>query len=224
MNAKVAQLLVRLIILSLVGTISACGIAPTKNIKERSDWVQAIATGNKSVVFGRMQWLEHGEEKQIGKGLFEFSVSPILLRMEDRSKTIGEVDENGEFVWTLDPGTYVINRINYRDPWSGNYFIVPQVALRVPDKGKIYYIGTLKSDFASKRDLIGGLSGQVKVVIEDQGEGGYAAFAKKSEVIPTNIEKSLMVHEQNLPRTIDTTTEFNMALRILNAIFFGLSQ
>ncbi len=223
MNVKIARLLVRLIILFLVGAISAC-VAPIKNVKERSELVQAVTSGNKSVVFGRIQWLENGEEKKIGNGTFEFSISPILLRMEDRSKTNAEVDENGEFVWILDPGTYVINRINYRDPWSGKYFMVPQVALHVPEKGKIYYIGTLKSDFASKRDFIGGQSGQFKLMIVDQSEGSYAAFAKKSEIIQTNIEKSLMVHEQNLPRTIDTTTEFNITLRILNAIFLGMSH
>jgi len=220
---KLAQLLQGLIILCLVSAISAC-VAPTQNIKERGGWKQAVSSGVTSAVFGRIQWLEHGNEKKIGKGLFDFLVTPILLRMEDRSRTYGEVDENGEFVWALEPGTYVINRINYRDPWSGNYFMVPQVAFRVPDKGKIYYIGTLKADFASKRDLIGGLSGRVKVMIEDQGEGGYPAIAEKLDMMPKNIEKSLMVHEQGLPRTIDTTEEFNTALRILNAIFLGLSH
>jgi len=219
---KIAQLFQGLIILFLVNAISSC-VAPTQNIKERGGWKQAISSGNTSIVFGRIQWLEHGNEKKIGRGVFDFSVTPNLLRMDDRTRTYGEVDENGEFVWPLEPGIYVINKIAYRDPWSGNYFIVPQVAFRVPDKGKIYYIGTLKADFASKRDFIGGLSGHVKVMIEDQDKGDYAAVAKKLDIMPKHIEKSLMVHEQGLPRTIDTTVEFNAALRILNAIFFGLS-
>ena len=218
---KITKLLQVLIILFLVTAISSC-VTPTQNIKERGDLKQAVSSGNASVVFGRIQWLEHGNEKKIGKGVFDFSVTPNLFRMEDSSRTYGEVDENGEFTWALAPGTYVINKIAYRDTWSGNYFMVPQVAFRVPDKGKIYYIGTLKADFASKRDFIGGLSGQVKIVIKDQEEVDYAAVAKKLDLMPNNIDKSLMIHEQGLPRTMDTTEEFNNALIILNAIFFGV--
>jgi hypothetical protein len=220
---RTARLLHGLVILFLAGAVGAC-VAPTQNLKERGNCDQALSSGNKSIVFGRVQWLEHGEEKKIGKGLFDFSISPNLLRMEDKSKTYGEVDENGTFVWSLEPGIYVINRINYRDPWSGNYFMVPKVAFRVPDKGKIYYIGTLRADFAYKRDLIGGLSGQVKVTIEDQGQRDNAAIAETLGIMPKDVEKSLMVHDERLPRTIDTTEEFNMAVQTLNAILFGLSH
>ncbi|RMH39663.1 MAG: hypothetical protein D6694_10945 [Gammaproteobacteria bacterium] len=220
---KTCRLLRSIVILGLCTALISC-VAPAQDIKGPSDLDQVLSSGKKSAVFGRIQWLENGKEKRIEKGLFNFSVSPNLLRMDDRSKIHGEVDENGYFVWSLEPGIYVIYRINYHDPWSGNYFIVPKVAFSVPEKGRIYYIGTLKMDFAPKRDLIGGLSGRVKVRIEDQGQKDNAAIVQKIGAVTHDIEKSLMVHKASLPTTIDTTDEFNLAMRILNAILFGVSQ
>ena len=202
---------------------TAC-VTSTPNLKGQTSPTAALASSDKSIVFGRIQWLEHGKEKEIGKGLFAFSVTPHLLRLEDKAKLKSDVDAHGEFVWTLTPGIYVVSKIAYRDPWSGNYFMVPQVAFRVPEKGKVYYIGTLKVDFASERDLIGGLSGQVSVQILDDAAKSYDTAAEDLRIRPALIEKSLMVHASGLPKTIDTTEEFNLTAHILNAIFFGLSH
>ena len=211
------------ILLLLTCTLAAC-VSSTQNIKERTDWEPGARSEDSSLVFGRVQWLENGEEKKIGKGVFDFSLKPGLLRLEDRSRTFCELGENGEFIWELKPGTYVVYRLNYWDTWSGNYYIVPKVAFHVPDKGKAIYIGTLKGDFAPERDLIGGLSGQVKVTILDHSDGSYPAMAKMLSISSDEIEKSLMVHDAKIPRTIDTTAEFNLAISILNAILFGVSQ
>lgn len=218
-----SKLLRRLVAIFLLGALSAC-VSPTQNITEPRAWEQALSSGKQSVVIGRIEWLEHGKARRIGKGLTQFSVTPMLLRMEDKSRTKGELDENGAFIWALQPGTYVIYRINYRDPWSGNYFMVPKVAFRVPETGKIYYVGTLRADFASKRDIIGGLSGLVKVSVEDRSQRGGTALAEGLGMPPKEVQTSLMVHDAKLPRTIDTTAEFNLAVQILNAIGFGLSH
>lgn len=206
-----------------VGLLSAC-VTTTPNLTAHGNPKEALSSGDTSVVFGRIQWMEHGKEKPIGKGLFAFSVTPNLLRIDDKSRLRGEVDTNGEFMWTLKPGIYVINKIDYRDPWSGNYFTVPQVAFRVPQNGHVYYLGTLRAEFASKRDFIGGLSGRVKIQILDNAPTGYGATARKLGISPKKIEKSLMVHVSGLPRTIDTTKEFNLTVQVLNAVFFGLSH
>jgi hypothetical protein len=144
--------------------------------------------------------------------------------MEDGSRILGEIDEAGGFVWALEPGIYVINRINYRDPWSGNYFVVPKVAFRVPGPGRVYYVGTLTADFEPKRDLIGGLSGKLQVRIEDEFEGDYSPLAAELGLARGEIEQSLIVHASDLPQTIDSTAEFQLAMQVLNAALYGLSQ
>lgn len=220
---RIGRLLRLLIIFCLANVISACVVPmPTQNINEHNKWEQELSSGNKSLVFGRIQWIEHGKETKIGKGLFAFSISPTIFRMEDKSKTRGSVDENGAFVWALEPGLYVINTIDYHYFWSehGDHSIVPKVAFRVPVKGKIYYIGTLRVDFASKHNVFSGdLYGQMKVTIEDQGQRDNPAIAENQGLMPKDVEKSLMVHDVDLPYAIDTTEQLNKTQRILNYIF-----
>lgn len=212
-----------LVALTAAALLSAC-FSTTPNLKEQGNAGQALSSADTSVVFGRIRWTEHGTEKTFGKGLFGSSITPNLLRIEDKSRIRADVDKNGEFIWKLKPGIYVINKIDYRDSWSGNYFTVPQVAFRVPEAGKVYYIGTLEVDFASKRDLIGGLSGQVRSRVVDNAPRGYDATARELGIQPDPIDKSLMVHVSGLPGTIDTTKEFNVTVQLLNAVFFGLSH
>ena len=217
------SLLRNLVVIGLAMAMVACATT-AKNIQAGGDMKEALASGSESIVLGRIQWLENGKERKIGSGMFQFSISPMLLRMEDRSKIQASVDENGTFAWALKPGIYVINRINYRDPWSGNYFMVPKVAFRVPEKGKVYYVGTLKVDFEAKRDLIGGLSGAAKIRILDGGKQDESLLTRNLGVDTASVKKSLMIHDKDLPRTIDTTREYQMTLQMLNALFFGLSQ
>lgn len=199
------------------------GCTHAKNIKDTEELKQISAIGNSSVVFGRIQWIEAGDEKRIGKGIFRMSLTPHLVRLEDKTRTVTEVGENGFFVWTLPSGTFLMNKIAYRDPWSGNYLFVPKVAFTVPENGKTYYLGTLKAEFSPKRDVIGGLSGSVRFSTFDSGETEIAAFQEHFAVKHEKIVKSLMVHDSRLPQTFETTAEFDLALKIINAVLYGLS-
>lgn len=210
------------IALLLVCALSGCTTAA--HIKNPAEFSRARSGKDSSLVFGRIQWIEKGEEKKLGKGILTMSLTPHLFKLEDKSRTVGEISENGNFVWTLSTGTYLINKIAYRDTWSGNYLFVPKVAFRVPENGKIYYAGTLKAEFDPKRDIIGGLSGKVRFSTWDTGDTDLIAFQNRFNMNSGEIEKSLMVHDSRLPQTLETTDEFNLAVKILNAILYGLSQ
>lgn len=121
-----------LICLLCAATLNACP-APTQNIYEKKAWNQETQSKDASYVFGRIQWLVHGKEKKM-QAAFGAHLAHILLRMEDRKRFRIETSKSGEFIWTLEPGIYVIARLNYWDMWAGNYFIVPKVAFRVPAK------------------------------------------------------------------------------------------
>ena len=210
-----------LVLLGLTFTLCAC-VSTSQNLSgKQASIATSLAEGN-SVVFGKIHWIENGKEKKIGKGLFDFYIKPSLLRLEDKTRTLAEVGENGQFVWALAPGTYVINRLEYRDNWSGNYFFVPQVGFRVHDPQKTYYIGQLDAEFTSERDLIGGLSGNARFKVVDHSAVAYPIYADKAGTDSSSLEKSLMVHEKNLPRTFDTTAEFNLGMQLLNAILSGM--
>ena len=201
--------------------LSGCSTTAT-NIKTAAELSQ-VGKDN-SIIFGQIEWLENGKKKKIGKGLLAMSVAPHLMKMEDKSRIIGEVSEGGQFFWPLKAGKYLIHKMAYRDPWSGNYFVTPKVAFDVPRNGKKYYIGTLKCEFEPKRDLIGGLSGRVKFTIQGEDDRNISAFQDKFNIESEEIEKSLMISDPRLPRTVETTEEFNLAVSIINAILFGISQ
>lgn len=206
-----------LLILFLAGCIA------TASNMQTADDLEHIERGS-SVVFGKVEWLENGEIKNIGGGVFSMSVKPHLIRMEDKSRIMGEVSDDGKFVWSLTPGTYLIHKMAYWDTWSGNYFVVPKVAFSVPEEGKTFYIGALKAEFEPKRDLIGGLSGKVKFTIQDESVQDIADFTENYSLPSNEINKNLMIHDARLPKSIETTHEFNIAMSIINAILYGISQ
>lgn len=207
--------------LLLLFILNAGCVTTEENLHTSGTWSEAQSSKEKSVVFGRIRWIENGAEKKIGNSIFDFYVRPGLLHLEDKSRHFGVLGEDGNFAWSLKPGKYVMFRMNYRDTWSGNYFFVPKVAFLVPDKGHTYYAGTLRAEFAPKRDFIGGLSGKVRINIEDDRATAYPTIVKNLGISVEDIEPSLMVHDPRLPKTIDTTTEFNTVIRLLNIILQG---
>lgn len=205
-------------------SIGLCScVFPTQNIRDAADWKQVISSGNKSVVFGRIEWLEQGKDKKI-----DTIFGPVvlnLLRMEDRSNSYGQVDENGDFIWALEPGTYFINKITYVRPFGGTHFIYPRAAFRIPDRSKTFYIGSLKVDFAVLPDRIGLVPTQVNIIVVDQGEVGYAATIEKLKLDSTRLEKSLLFQDKRLPETVDPNAEsFMRAVNILNLISTGMAH
>jgi hypothetical protein len=219
---KTTKILFRLLASLLLACALTSCISTAKNLTHDKATTQTALSEGKSVVFGRIHWLENGKEKKIGRGMFDFYIKPSLLRLEDKSRTLCDVGENGEFVWALSPGTYVINRMEYRDTWSGNYFFLPQIAFRISEPQKTYYIGTLEAEVETKRDFIGGLSMKANFFIVDQSDQAYHDNAAQNGVDQDSIVKALMVHEKGLPRTFDTTAEYNIGLQLLNAIFMGM--
>ena len=203
-------LILLLVALFLLGCVSK-----TPNIQDHKQYREAVSSSDSSLVLGKITWIENGKLKPIGGGVFDFYIKPGLLRLEDRSRHFADLNSEGEFAWSLKPGKYVMFRLNYRDTWSGNYFFVPQVVFKVGESGEAYYIGTLSSEFTYERDLIGGMSGQTKFLILDESAKYIPIFEKR---VGKGIQKSLMVHDKNIPRTIDTEPEFQILLQVINAI------
>jgi len=201
--------------------IVGCVPATKENLSAQTDWRQALSGTEESIVTGRIEWMENGEHKKNEKMLGGFRLlTPSLLRLEDKEKIIVELNENGHFAWQLSPGTYIFNRINYRDSWSGNYYFVPKTAFKIDQSGLAYYVGTLHADFSKERDFIGGVSGVVRFEIRDEYEDAETHQTTGFKSI--EVKKALMVRDENLPRTLDTTEGFNLTIQILNAIFMGM--
>ncbi|MEW5754701.1 MAG: hypothetical protein AB1810_00205 [Pseudomonadota bacterium] len=195
-----------------------------KTIEDSTQLHQELASGNKSVVMGRIEWIFGGKEKTFSKGIFGSDMTPQLVRIEDRARINYSITETGHFVWMLDPGTYVINKIEYRDQWSGSYFIVPQVGFSVPEKGQRYYIGNLRIDMSAKRDFLGGLSGKVTITVEDKWDETYPVIRSKTGAAKEQVNKLIMVHDSRLPKTFDSTPDFILALELLKTLSIGMPK
>lgn len=194
MNVIASNVLRILIVPCLIVAIGGC-VSTMSVDKELAGWKEAHSSGTQSLVIGRIQWIENGEVKKLGDGVFSLGLTPILLRQEDGSEITGKVDENGEMVLPLKSGKYVINKISIFDPWSGPYDRLTSVTFSVPANGQVYYIGSLKLNFASRRDLIGKLHGYTDVEIEDQGQAGYANIAKTVNIAANTVQTQLMKDE-----------------------------
>ena len=205
----------------LVWLVGCPSSAP--RVRTAEDLRQVSRRPDLSTVCGRIRWLEKGEEKRFGEGIFTRMLVPHLLRMECGTRTANRVEDNGEFCWSLTAGSYLVHKMGYRDPWSGNYILVPKVAFSVPEAGRTFYVGTLEVEQVAKRDLLGGLSGALRYRVLDGGDHEVAGLARRFEIPAHTIETSLMVHDPRFPGTFDTTEEYNRALALVNVILFGLS-
>lgn len=209
-------------LLSIALLLTSC-ISTKQNVSGNGTLIKDAIQGGESIVFGNILWVEKGKQKKIGSGIFDFYIKPDLLRLEDKARIMCDVGENGNFVWTLAPGTYVINKMQYRDTWSGNYFFVPHVAFRIKEKAETYYIGQLEVNFEPKRDLIGGLSGQAKFTVNDNSPEAYENFLAENSINnKEDIKNAIMIHDTRLPTTFDTTAEFNIGMQLINAILSAM--
>jgi hypothetical protein len=198
--------------------LALSGCETAEMIETSGDMAAAREDAATSVVFGRVLWIENGTERTLDQSIFGWSLSPRLLRLEDRRYMNGTFDPGGRFRWSLPPGTYVIDRINYRDPMTGNYFIVPKVAFQIPAAGQIYYVGTLRADATTDRGFLG-VSGATDFSIIDNYRSEARNFQTLVGAPPSQVTKRLMKQDDSLPDSIDNSAEAQVAITLLGAFF-----
>lgn len=198
--------------------LSAC--LAVENIETPAEAKAASSSADRSIVYGRVKWVENGKETGLDhKDMFGQRVQrvvPRLKRAEDNSTVTVELDNAGHFVWSLQKGTYIIDKLQVNIPGYGSGFFVPKVAFAVPDNGKSYYIGTLRTDAVVDADFWG-TDGAARFSIEDSQSSEDAYVRRKLGGSFRADQKSLMVQNENLPDSFDTTAEFNMIMLILGA-------
>lgn len=205
--------------LLVVGGIAALAGCETVETAETAGELATVQQrADRSIVGGRFRWIENGEERQIDQSMFGWSISPRIKRLEDQQIMNAEIDAGGHFLWSLPSGTYMVDRINYRDPMTGNYFVAPKFAFKVPANGNNYYVGTMRIDSDTSRDFLGTLDGTVRYSVEDSYGQELAYVRSKLGTDLGKVEKSLMIHDPRLPASIDTTAEAQIALTLLGGL------
>lgn len=199
------------------GTAGLSGCTEVQSIETTEELQNAAMSDETSIVFGRVKWIENGEELDLkGSNFFGKPVVPRLRRVEDNSIVTVELDNAGHFAWSLSKGTYIIDKIQRSSPKFGSAFLIPKVAFRVPENGRNYYIGTLQANAVAESSFWG-VEGNAKFSIADEMRSEYAYLRQKLGSSVSDIQRSLMVQDENLPDTFDTTAEFSILTAILGA-------
>ncbi len=114
-----------------------------RHIDSPEKLAQALDKMNGVVVFGRVRWIQDGEELRLGKSMFGNVIEFQMYRAGSKKRMIAKVGPNGYFTWVLRPGHYrvpVINFMSKSKPFLGQAFL----HLVVPDHQEVTYTGTLK--------------------------------------------------------------------------------
>lgn len=196
------------------------GCLAVENIDTQTAAQTASASADRSIVYGRLKWVENGQEPDLeGDDMFGQRVQrvvPRLKRAEDNTTVTVELDNAGHFVWSLQEGTYIIDKMQLSIPGYGSGFFVPKVAFTVPENGKSYYIGTLRADAMVDANFWG-TDGAARFSIEDEMRSENAYVRRKLGNSFATGQKSLMVQNEKLPDSFDTTEEFKVLMLILGA-------
>jgi len=122
--------------------LSCFSYRPTQSI-ESADALALVLEGRDGVVvFGRVRWIENGQEVGIGTTTPARSVELHLRNLGNRRWTFASVGPDGYFTWVLMPGEYEVPWIRLMD---GEDSCIRDVDIRivVPETRRAGYLGTL---------------------------------------------------------------------------------
>lgn len=160
----------------------------------------AALLGNEALAYGRIKWIQNGEERTEYKHSFGWNIWPKYLRLNDMVDGSLNVNEDGTFTWLLPKGVYIVHQIHWFDSWDGLHRFTPKVAFLVPDYANTYCLGTLVIDLRTKRDIIGGLWVKgIKIRIDDECVAMVHEFRSRYSDPDLHHAKSLMIFDPDVP-------------------------
>ena len=166
------------LVLSLVAMIGlpACGTVPS--VESQQELAVASEDSDNVLVFGKVRWVQNGQEIKVGKNLFgniiEFQVYPAATRR----RQIARVGENGQFSWALPPGEHHVPAINLSSGASS--FVVPVfIHLIVPEDCEASYAGTLTLETTLKQGWLGADSTLDRMSVADDCDEMCASMLEK---------------------------------------------
>lgn len=146
----------KFIIFLLIFSFALSGCAPRINVKKAPPGTTVLSSGEDALIFGRIRWIENGEERRSCSSQFGFGfrVTLKVLRAEDNKTGTIEVEKDCRFFTLLPRGSYIIHGHDWSDSWGGNW-LVPRVAFQVAKGQHSYYLGTFGVNVKTKRNIFG---------------------------------------------------------------------
>ncbi|MCH5377512.1 MAG: hypothetical protein JJ992_26440 [Planctomycetes bacterium] len=91
--------------------ISGCAIA-ARSVDSGAD-LSTVASSDRSVVFGKFRLVRNGNEAQFEDNILSVPPTLTLKRVGSDLELVGDVGEDGEFAWVLEPGFYRVSSIGF---------------------------------------------------------------------------------------------------------------
>jgi len=199
----------RFITAFLIFLFASSGCAPRLIINDAPPDTPIVFSEEEALTFGRIRWIENGEERENFSTWTGFDLAPDflisigILRVEDMKEGTIKIEEDRRFFVLLPKGTYIIHRIDWNR--AG---LVPRVAFKVADGQHSYYLGTLSVDVQTKRTTLGTLlvkGGEIHIV--DEEENAMGALRKRYPQQEIKVTKDLMIYDPSIPRMEELETQ-----------------
>ncbi len=100
-------------ILAVLALATGCAATVT-NIDSSDELAKATNGVMHPVVFGKLEFVRNGERVELGEGILSTTAKVQLYDQDGNRQIVGNVGEDGEFSWMLEPGTYQVARIGFR--------------------------------------------------------------------------------------------------------------
>ena len=126
-----------------------------ENIDAPIQLSQALADGERSVVIGRIRWIENGKVQKLGTGLFTNMVTLHIYREGSDHRIRAAHAEDGTFAWAMPSGVYRIPIIAFLTS-NGNSVMAPGFfRFDVLEGNEVTYVGTLEINTTRKSGFTG---------------------------------------------------------------------
>jgi hypothetical protein len=216
---------VSIVCMSLAIFLTGCEgtFAPVRKVETAPSETTAVSLGDSALVFGRIRWIENGEERTEYKHSYGWNIWPQFLRVDDMTNGALSVEADGSFAWKMPRGAYLFHQIYWLDSWDGQHRLTPNVAFQIPVGANAYCLGTLVISIQGKRDIIGGLWLKgVKVKIDDDCAEKAIPFRARFNDQDLTLGKSLMIFDPRMPKRPEQLEEKDQLLDFMRAIMPGL--
>ena len=196
-------LLLAAVLVALTGCASTSLVEPIGTINSAPTGITNAELNKDILVFGRIRWIQNGEERNDYYSAYGWNIWPKYFRVEDESNGILGVNNDGRFAWQLPKGTYIAYHLRWFDSWDGLHRLPLRLAFQVPEPQKAYCIGTIIVNLTAKRDLIGGL--WIKgwdIDLDDSCEQDSKWFQQHYSNLTMPIETTPLVYDPDIPDNI----------------------
>lgn len=128
----------------------------TGRIDKAPETLTAETLGSDVLVFGRLRWIDNGQERTNYRSGWGWNVWLRYFRDDASNYGLFVVEKDGQFTWRIPRGSYTYYQVGWREVSDGLHYLVPKVKFETGGSFNAICLGTLLVDISTKRDVIGG--------------------------------------------------------------------